>query len=204
MAVGSCFMQVPPWGTGKDWSQLGLGNEQLQGWADQRTPITMGLCFMYTLILVGLCLPLGGNGVPPGSPCLGCGGCARDLEGAHLPLPSPRGWQGRLTPGLLRGTPSPCPDLGWDCASGGRQSREGKGVIPCDGAAGGTHTPEHPCKTAHSTSPSYLTPSCQGQHGGCTAGTPVGTAGRVCATVTASAWLPRCPHAWRGDTKGKH
>lgn len=66
MAVGSCFMQVPPWGTGKDWSELGLGNGQLQGWADQRTPITVGLCFMYTPILVGLCLPWQGMGCPQG------------------------------------------------------------------------------------------------------------------------------------------
>lgn len=37
---------VPPWGTGKDWLQSGLGHGQLQGGAGQRTPIAMGLRFV--------------------------------------------------------------------------------------------------------------------------------------------------------------
>lgn len=48
-----------------------------------------------------------------------------DLRGTHLLLPSPRAQRGMLTQGLLQGRPSPCPGLGWDCASrGGRVGRE--------------------------------------------------------------------------------
>lgn len=85
LALGSCFMQVPPGGTGKDWSQSGLGNGQLQGGAGQRTPLATGLHFAYTLTLVGLCLP-GGNGVPSGSPYLGHGGLGRGGGGGEAGL----------------------------------------------------------------------------------------------------------------------
>lgn len=100
-------------------------------------------------------------GVPP---CSTLGGlCLAAMGGAHLPLPSPRGRRGKLTPGLPRGTPSPCPGLGWDCASGGAE-RERRVSYPSAGIC----IPAGPCAR-----PQHLTPSCWGQQGDRDTLTPV-------------------------------
>lgn len=67
LPMGSCFMQVPPQGTNKDSSQLGLHNEQ-----KHRLAITVGCRAVFHVALVGLLLS-GGNGVPSESSCLGHG-----------------------------------------------------------------------------------------------------------------------------------
>lgn len=59
LAMGSGFMQVPP--QGKDYSHLGLGNEQ-----KHRLAITVGCRAVFHIALEGLFLS-GGNGVPTGS-----------------------------------------------------------------------------------------------------------------------------------------
>jgi len=179
--------------TGPSWGWA-MG---LQGGGAQRTPIATGLRFVYTPILVGLCLP-GGMGCLR-DPHAWDTGAARGARGGSPSSPQPSGMAREADARAAARNTITLPRPGMGLRIWRRQSGEGAGVIPCNGAASSIHSPEHPCRTTDPASLPLLNPSCQGQHVDRTAGTAVRTAGRVCG----SPWLPRSPRDWSGDAKGK-
>lgn len=154
---------------------------------------------MYTLILVGLCLPEA-NGVSSGSPCLGCGGCVGGLEGGLPSSSQPSGTAREADARAAARKTITLPRPGMGLRIWRRQSGEGEDVIPCNGASGKAHGPEHPCRTTDPASPPPPIASCSGQRGDHTAVTPSRTAGRVFSTVTAVEESPCLEGGCKGQT----